>query len=220
MSARAEAIAGLFPPEVVVEDAVPSCTEAELFPEEEAAVVKAIEKRRREFAAGRMCVRRAFVVLGVPAVAVPNDDRRAPVWPEGVVGSISHTGDYCAAAVARSAHVRSVGLDVEKDQPVAERLWERICTPDELAWIAERPEERRGWWVRLVFSAKESFYKCQYVVTRKYLGFHDVELRVDESARKWTAELRVEAGEFSRGTSLEGAFVVRDAILATGCFLR
>lgn len=219
MGSRAEAIAGLFPPEVAVEDAVPSETEAELHPEEAAAIARAIERRRREFAAGRACVRRAMARLGVAPVAVPNDERRAPRWPEGLVGSISHTGDYCAVVIARREVARAVGLDVEKDSPVKERLWDRICTPAELEWIAVRPEPSRGWWVRLAFSAKECFYKCQYLVTETYLGFHDVELALDPDARTWTATLAVDAGPLPRGTAVEGGWIVCDGILATGCWL-
>lgn len=220
MSARSDAIRTLFPSAAVVEDAVPSVTSGRLFPEEEAAIARAIDRRRNEFAAGRVCVRRAFARLGAPEVAVPNDERRAPVWPEGIVGSISHTGDYCAVVVARRDDVRALGLDVEKDEPVKERLWDRICTDEELAFVHAQPEARRGVWVRLVFSAKEAFYKCQYLVTAKYLGFHDVTLSLAEHERTFRAELRVEAGEFSRGATLDGSWIVEDGILATGCFLR
>ena len=220
MSARAVAIRTLFPGSVVVEDALPSATDARLFPEEEAVIARAIEKRRREFTAGRACVRRAFAKLGVPAVAVPNDERRAPVWPDGVVGSISHTGDYCAVVVARRADVSAVGLDVEKDEGVAERLWERICTEEELAFVRARDAIERGWWVRLLFSAKESFYKCQYLVTEKYLGFHDVTVSLDPDARRFEVTLDVDAGAIPRGETLGGGWIVTEGVIATGCFRR
>ncbi len=219
MSPRAETIAQLFPPEAAVEDAVPSTTEAELLPEEAPIVARAVERRRRELAAGRLCVRRALVRLGHEPVAVPHDDRRAPIWPPGVVGSISHTGDYCAAVVARREAVRAVGLDVERDAPVKERLWDRICTERELAWIAGRDVHEQGRWVRLVFSAKEAFYKCQYLVTSTYLGFHEAELSLSVDVRRWTATLAVDAGPMGRGTTIEGGWVVDGGLIATGCWL-
>ena len=220
MSARALAIRTLFPESVVVEDAVPSATTGSLFPEEEVVIARAIEKRRREFTAGRVCVRRAFAKLGLPEIAVPNDERRAPIWPDAVVGSISHTGDYCAVVVARRDAVRAVGLDVEKDEGVAERLWERICTEEELSFVRAEDEDARGWWVRLLFSAKESFYKCQYLLTEKYLGFHDVTVALDPAARRFEVTLRVDAGAIPRGETLGGRWIVTEGVIATGCFLR
>lgn len=219
MGVRAEAIATLFPPEAAVEDAAPSTTRATLFPEEEPAVARAIDRRRREFAAARACARRAMGRLGLPPLPVPTDGRRAPVWPAGVVGSISHTGDYCAAVVARLGSVRSIGLDVEADEAVKGRLWDRICTEAELGWISTQPPDRHGWWVRLVFSAKEAFYKCQYGLTETYLGFHEVELSVDPESSRWIATLSVDAGDLTRGTRIGGGWVVSEGILATGCWL-
>ena len=39
---------------------------AALFPEEEKPVARAVEKRRRRFAGGRACARRALATLGFP----------------------------------------------------------------------------------------------------------------------------------------------------------
>jgi 4'-phosphopantetheinyl transferase EntD len=75
-----------------------------LFPEE-AAISRAVEKRRRDFRTVRHCSRRALRELGVPPTAVAPGERRKPVWPPGVVGSLTHCTGYRAAAVA---HIRVV----------------------------------------------------------------------------------------------------------------
>src|SRR5688500_10573337 len=62
-----------------------------LFPEEEKAVAGALERRRREFALGRMHARRALGSLGYPDVCIGVRHDRAPLWPAGIVGSITHT---------------------------------------------------------------------------------------------------------------------------------
>src|ERR1700761_3617241 len=71
-----------------------------LFPDEEALLGRAVEKRRREFAAGRGCARRALAALGLPPAPLLPGEGGAPRWPDGVVGSITHCAGYAAAAVA------------------------------------------------------------------------------------------------------------------------
>jgi 4'-phosphopantetheinyl transferase EntD len=63
--------------------------EVELFPEEEAVVGNAVEKRRREFVTARACAREALAQLGHPEQPVPTGARGEPVWPAGTIGSIT-----------------------------------------------------------------------------------------------------------------------------------
>jgi 4'-phosphopantetheinyl transferase EntD len=62
--------------------------DAVLFPEKEAVISRAVGKRRREFRTVRHCARRALTELGLPPAAVLPGERREPVWPPGVVGSL------------------------------------------------------------------------------------------------------------------------------------
>jgi 4'-phosphopantetheinyl transferase EntD len=139
--------------------------EPPLFPDEAAAVVRAVAKRRREFAFGRACARAA---LGAE-VAIGVGRGGAPIWPAGVTGSITHTDDYAAAAVVRAGNI---GIDVELLARIAEvsGLAERVALPTE----REVP-------VGVVFSAKESVYKCLYPTAGRFLEFADVELAFDRS---------------------------------------
>ena len=53
---------------------------------------------------------------------------RAPLWPAGAVGSISHTDDYCVVVVGHSVEHRSLGVDAEPAAPLEEHVWTEICT--------------------------------------------------------------------------------------------
>ena len=75
--------------------------QGELLPPEAQAIDHAVPKRRREFTAGRTAARRACARLGVWAGALPVAADRTPVWPEGVVGSISHSDLSCAVLAGR-----------------------------------------------------------------------------------------------------------------------
>src|SRR5215469_16812348 len=74
-----------------------------LRPAEAAIVARAVEKRRAEFATGRACAHAALDAWGAPdAPLLPGPDR-APLWPDGFVGSISHARGACAAVAAPRA---------------------------------------------------------------------------------------------------------------------
>jgi len=156
----------LLPPGAAFAELAIDGPEPPLFPDEEAAVARAVAKRRREFAFGRACARRA---LGM-SVAIPVGQGGAPIWPNGVTGSITHTDDYAAAAVVRTG---LIGIDVES-------LAHAAKVPELLATVA-RPSER-ALPAALVFSAKESVYKCLYPTQRRFLEFQQVELAFDGDA--------------------------------------
>lgn len=108
----------LVPDTVVAVSTREDLRDVELFPEEERVVARAVEKRRREFTTGRACARLALERLGIGAVAIPNGERGEPLWPSGVVGSITHCRGYCGCAVAKAGDVVVVGIDAEVHEPL------------------------------------------------------------------------------------------------------
>jgi 4'-phosphopantetheinyl transferase EntD len=138
--------------------------------DEEVIVARAVAKRRREVAFGRDCGRRALAELGVIVASIPAGDRGMPLWPAGITGSITHTDGHAAAAVTRS--VRSLGIDLESLEHAARvaELWHHVTTG------AERARFGPAITAALVFSAKESVYKCLFPIGGLFLDFQDVEL--------------------------------------------
>jgi 4'-phosphopantetheinyl transferase EntD len=145
---------------------------------ERGIVESAGAKRRAEFSTGRACAHEALRRLGVPDAPLLMLESRAPAWPAGRVGSISHTKGCCAAVVGRSPPWLAIGLDVERDVALVPGLEARVCTPAERAWLVERPAAERGDWAKVFFSAKEAVYKCQHPVAGLRLGFQDVEVQL------------------------------------------
>jgi 4'-phosphopantetheinyl transferase EntD len=154
------------------------CADA-LLPEEQQYLSKAAPKRIHEFAAGRACARAALSNLGYGGVALLMSADRVPLWPQGATGSITHTDTFCAAVVAPTRQIRALGLDAEPAQSVKPQLWRRICTPQELAMLQAQDEQSALAAATLIFSAKEAFYKCQYTLTREWLGFADISVAID-----------------------------------------
>jgi 4'-phosphopantetheinyl transferase EntD len=150
--------------------------EAALFPEERTYVAGAVAKRRVEFAAGRLCARRALAAMGEPPAPLVARNDGSPRWPAGIVGSITHTRGYCAAVVDRHPPLRAVGIDAEEVRLLEPDTVRSIVTAGERAWLATQPEGRQPELAILFFSAKEAFYKCQYPLTGTFLDFGDVEI--------------------------------------------
>ncbi|MBX3247176.1 MAG: 4'-phosphopantetheinyl transferase superfamily protein [Myxococcales bacterium] len=197
-------------PEVVrVEEDDPRTADVDLdalYPGEAERMAKAIVSRQREFALGRALARRAMGTLGVGPLEIPMGADRAPVWPAGIVGSITHTKTWCAAAVAPARQVRAVGIDVENAEPLAPKLWESICTPRDLAWLAARASDERGRLAKAIFSAKECAYKAQYLVTQQFLGFMAMSVEVDPLRGTWRATFEQPSGaSFAVGDVIEGS---------------
>lgn len=145
---------------------------------ESLAVASANLKRRCEFAAGRAAARRALEEIGVHGAIIPAGADRAPMWPAGTVGSISHAKDLAVAVVALTSMCRAIGVDIEVEAAVTCELWPLVLVPRELQWIKSLAPTDQQHWSTIIFSAKEAFYKFQYPLTRCWLEFADVEIEV------------------------------------------
>lgn len=190
-------LSSLLPAEVAVAETFGDPEDAVLFPGEEAAIARAVTKRRREYVTARHCARLAMMQLGLPPVAIGSGGNREPLWPKGLVGSITHCDGYRAAAVARSTAVTGVGVDAEPHAALPAGVFDTIARPDEAPMVAELAANRpEVWWDRLLFSAKESVYKAWFPVAERWLGFGD-------------ASLDLEPGEARADGTITGGYSVR-----------
>jgi 4'-phosphopantetheinyl transferase EntD len=162
-----------------VDDAGLESLEA-LWPSEASSASSFAPKRLREFRAGRQVARRALGELGLEPRALERDADGVPVFPSGLVGSITHTGrshTFAAAAVLPGA--RGLGLDAETLRELGPEIGARIFGREELADFAKRPS------LALIgFSAKEAYYKCVFPSLRQVLEFHDVHLTLEHLEAK------------------------------------
>jgi 4'-phosphopantetheinyl transferase EntD len=125
-----------------------------------------------------LCARLLLREFGIQNFPIEIGAHRQPLWPESMVGSITHTTGFCAAVAAPKKCLRSVGIDTEIAGSVKTELWRGICTPAETAWLRTLPESEQPAAATLVFSAKEAFYKSQFPLTQEFLGFHDVSVEL------------------------------------------
>lgn len=170
----------------------------------------AAPKRQAEYLAGRLCAREALqALIGTPLVP-DMAESRAPLWPSGTVGSITHSGDLAAALVAPATCYQGIGLDAERQlEPVrAERLAPQILTPDELRRMATLPASQQAHFVTVVFSLKESLFKALFPLVGVRFYFQDAQLADwNPDAQRATLRLNRALGErWPAGSLLSGQY--------------
>jgi len=200
--------------------------EASPFEREAEIVAGAVAKRRREFTTARACAREALGQLGVPAQEILSGPRGEPLWPQGVVGSITHCDGYRGSAVGRRSDFAAIGVDAEVDAALPSGLLGDIALPEERrALAALTREDPAPSWDRLLFSIKESVYKAWFPLAGRWLGFEDALVEIDRENGSFTARLLVqgpalngrEVSGFS-GTWLVAGGVVLSAIAVPADF--
>ncbi len=205
----------LLPPGVAVEATRGDILDEPLFPVEEAAIARAVEKRRREFTTGRACARRALARLGVEPGPILPGERGAPGWPPGTVGSITHCDGYRAAAVARAGELASLGVDAEPNLPLPAGLLADVALPLERERLRQLAATRAEvHWDRLLFCMKEAVYKAWFPLAGRWLGFEDAIVELDPERGAFAARLLVPGPALPGGTltGFSGRWLVRDGI--------
>lgn len=218
--------AALFPAGVVAAEMRGPGTASLLLPDEAAYVARAVPKRVQEFAAGRLCARRAMAEFGVVDFPLRCAEDRRPLWPASLVGSITHTGGLCAAVVAERARFAGLGVDSEVIGDAKPALWPTICTPAETEWLDALPAAERPAAATLVFVAKEAFYKFQYPLAGERLDFHDVRVipaqwgsGCGSFALEPTRAIAVLDGKVQARGTVQGCYRLHQQFASAGVFL-
>ncbi len=208
-------IESILPDCVVVESISELASADSLLPPEAEFIRKAVPKRVIEFTAGRHCARRALARLGIADFPILSGSRREPIWPEGTIGSITHCSGFASAAVAIKTDLVAIGIDAEVAGPLSPGLIESIATRAErqalLAFSDDVP------WERVIFSAKEAFYKAWYPVTRSWLGFHDVDVIFRPEQGAFEVQVKIPHPRLFR--SHVGRYLVANGIIFTAVYL-
>lgn len=204
-------IEALLPGNIATAEAPPVAAEDALFPEELALIERAITKRRAEFATARKCARRALAKLGVAPAPILRGASREPLWPAGIVGSITHCAGYHAAAVGRATSYRSIGIDAEPDEPLPDGVLDHISLSAERAQLLGPPAPYLD---RVLFSAKEAVYKTWFPIAQRWLGFDQARITLHADGT-FDVQMLVD-GPFA---GLHGRWLAREGLILTAIAL-
>lgn len=172
-------------------------------------------KRQIEFVCGRNTARRALAPLGYGDVPIFMARDRAPVWPENVVGSLSHSATACIALAAFARDFVALGVDLEKDYPLDNCLISEVCNEEEIRWLLDQPCDKRGQLAKLIFSAKEAIYKAQYPLTKALFGFERLSVCFDFSKGQFSAKFTAAIAGFEKNHCLNGCFQIGNGLILT-----
>jgi 4'-phosphopantetheinyl transferase EntD len=210
----------LFPDGVVFVQADDALTAEPLRPEEAAQATRMGDARRREFALGRACARRALAALGMPDAPLLRGPERGPQWPAGVIGSLTHTAGFCAAAVARQGSLLALGLDAES-APLSGRAAHRVLDERERAQLDALACPPALGFATIAFSAKESVYKAIQPLTGRKLVFGDAAIEIDPRAHAIHVTLRARGeGALPPGARIEGRYALTPSCVLTSVVVR
>ena len=174
--------------------------------------------RRTQFLCGRWCAAKALAQLGVAGHVIGRGADAEPVWPAGITGSISHSGDWAVAAVGPSDGQKSIGLDIERRTRCPKGVWRLVLTEREKRWVHEAGDDATARTRSiLVFSAKEAFYKWQFPRSRARLDFLDADTRPASDGTSLTLDLLSEkVARVFRKRTFTIHYTIWDDYLVTG----
>lgn len=151
---------------------------------EREAVARAVERRRAEFTTVRWCAAQALGELGHERPVQVPGPHGEPVWPAGVVGSMTHCQGYRAAAVARRADMDAIGIDAEPNDDLPAGLLDEIASQAERHRCAELTARCPGVaFDRLLFCIKECVFKAWFPREGTWLDFSDAEVGISPDGR-------------------------------------
>jgi enterobactin synthetase component D len=154
--------------------------------------------RRADFLMGRLAAVEALRRLGAEG-SVGRSPEGAPVWPEGIAGSLTHHSGVAAAVVGRGADGQGyagLGIDIcprlEGDRLRAV-VRQCLTEAEREAWTSEEA-------ATLAFAAKESIYKAAYPRAQRFIGFDEAEIVDVGDGGRSTVEKRHAVDAFDRRT--------------------
>ena len=175
------------------------------------------DKRRREFSLGRWCARQAMAAFDSSQVPLLIGPSRAPIWPQGITGSITHCEDYCAAAIADTKDVITIGIDAEPWDKMSYEIQAHIATEEEYAHSDLDRSDPSA--LTLLFSAKESIYKALSPLTGLFFDFLSVKIVVDTKINQFFITSTTVSEILTYRSCLIGRFLITDRLVLTSAYI-
>jgi len=133
------------------------------------------------------------------------------------VGSISHVGNYASAVVARASDLQALGIDLEIRAPLEASLIKLLCRPEEIAWLDQCATADAL--AKIIFSAKESLFKCVWPTLRRFIDFQDIEIRLEPDYGRFTAVAHSASIPHDLIGQVRGRHRQTDELIITGAYI-
>jgi len=194
-----------------------------LFEEEKIAKSFDHPKRKTEFIMGRTVAHLALKKFKLETIPIlRNLETREPCWPKSIFGSITHSGNLAAAAVGLTDDISGIGIDLEDlSRKINFKISRYICVDDELKYLEKLSPEQANFNLRIIFSAKESIFKCFFPISRRYLHFKDAYVKINEKKSEFSFTLSTACSNITKvGYRHKGFFSLKENFLLTSIYIK
>lgn len=181
------------------------------------SMINCLPQRRAQYFAGRLCTTRALISLGAKDTQVATSAERAPIWPQGVVGSISHSNDYAIAMTGEAKLFNYIGVDIEiRQEKIFNELASEFTSPGEQSYLSSLMMDY-DLALLITFSAKESLFKALWPQLRFFFGFASARIiKIDDRDLTFTLQLTCTLSQsICSGMLFEGQYYLMDNNLLT-----
>ena len=180
-------------------------------------------KRKEEFKLGRSVAHLALKKFELESIPIlRNLKTHEPCWPKSVMGSITHSGNFAAAAVGLTKDISGIGIDLEDlSRKINYKISRHICVDGELNWLEKLNPEQANFNLRIIFSAKESIFKCHFPISRTFFNFKDAYVKINENKSEFSYILSNTCSKIiAAGYSRKGLFSVKDNFILTSTYTK
>jgi 4'-phosphopantetheinyl transferase EntD len=191
------------------------------------AITRSVMKRQAEFFFGRLAARYALDPFGLGQLEVPSGKFREPLWPPGIIGSISHNQRFAVAVVVDQSKNAGLGVGIDIESIVTpemeEVLLDTVVSSGELDYLRSLTALLPlNVLLSLVFSAKESFFKASFNTVGRYFDFDAIELSHIDTKRQsiWFFIRKPLSCQLTVGALRQVYYMmIDDVTICTGCNL-
>jgi len=143
-------------------------------------------------------------------------EHREPVWPNGFIGSLSHSRTYVVSALAKNDSIEYLGIDIEYIGRVGTGVAQKILIDKDVTNADGLTTDQV---LTLIFSAKEAFYKALFPKYGRFFGFESAYIsNISFSNKSFNLSLSVDLDEYftmERFNNIEGKFIIYDSHIIT-----
>ena len=181
------------------------------------------KKRKNEFVLGRKVAHLALKKFELDSKPIlRNIKTREPCWPKSVCGSITHSGNMAAAAVGKNKDISGVGIDLENlGREINFNISKYICVEEELNWLKKQKPEQANINLRIIFSAKESIFKCFFPISKEFIKFKDAVVEINDEKSEFYFKISSNCSDILETKSIfRGFFTVKNKFLLTSTYIK
>ena len=142
-------------------------------------IQRSVRKRQAEFYFGRLAASQALAQYGLSQVEVQSGKFREPIWPVGIVGSITHQSKFAAAVVLDQQGHAGIGIDIESiiQTSMQDAMFATVVSATEVKYLRSLTADLTlNTLLSVTFSAKESFFKATFNTVGRYFDFDMIEV--------------------------------------------